>query len=99
MTFRPTVSDLDATIAEFIEGRLGARGDIGDRVGLGDIELVVRDVDDRGEIKSVGLSFEPRPPKSFRLPIFLREFLVRLRAPPKKDPDSLARRRSLCRPC
>lgn len=76
----------DATIAEFIEGRLGARGDIGDRVGLGDIELVVRDVDDRGEIKSVGLSFEPRPPKSFRLPIFLREFLVRLRASAKERP-------------
>ena len=78
--------DPDATIAEFIEGRLGARGDIGDRVGLGDIELVVRDVDDRGEIKSVGLSFEPRPPKSFRLPIFLREFLVRLRASAKERP-------------
>ena len=63
--------DPDATIAEFIEQRLGGRGDIGDRVGIGDIELVVRDVNDRGEIKSVGLSFEPRPPKSFRLPIFL----------------------------
>jgi potassium/hydrogen antiporter len=72
--------DPDATIAEFIEQRLGGRGDIGDRVGLGDIELVVRDVDDRGEIKSVGLSLEPRPPKSFWLPIFLRELLVRLRA-------------------
>ena len=76
--------DPDATIAEFIEQRLGGRGDIGDRVGLGDIELVVRDVDDRGEIKSVGLSLEPRPPRSFRLPIFLREQLVRLRASPKE---------------
>ena len=77
--------DPDATIAEFIEERLGGRGDIGDRVGLGDFELVVRDVDDRGEIKSVGLSFEPRPPKSSWLPIFLnaRELLARLARPAK----------------
>jgi cell volume regulation protein A len=82
--------DLDATIAEFIEQRLGGRGDIGDRVGIGDLELVVRNVNDRGEIKSVGLSFEPRPPISSWLPIFLKAsaLLARLARPAKGNSDS-----------
>lgn len=82
--------DPNATIAGFIEQRLGGRGDIGDRVGIGDFELVVRDVDDRGEIKSVGLSFEPRLPKSSWLPIFLnaRELFARLARPAKGNSDS-----------
>ena len=57
---------------------------------LGTFELVVRNVNDRGEIKSVGLSFEPRPPKSSWLPIFLNasELLARLARPAKGNSDS-----------
>jgi potassium/hydrogen antiporter len=79
--------DPETTIAQFIEDRLGGRTDIGDRVGYGDIELVVRELDDGGAIKSVGLSIEPRPPKSAMLPIFLnaRELLARLGRTRKQD--------------
>jgi cell volume regulation protein A len=67
----------DASIANYILKRVGGRADIGDRVALGDIELIVRDVDEAGAIKSVGLSVEPRPTRSAILPIFLnfRELL------------------------
>ena len=76
--------DPDATIAEFIVERLGGRGDIGDRVGLGDFELVVRDVDDRGEIKSVRLP-SSHDLRNGLLPIFLnpRELFARLARPAK----------------
>jgi cell volume regulation protein A len=69
--------DAEGSIADYILKRVGGRAEIGDRVGLGDIELIVRDVDEAGAIKSVGLSVEPRPTRSAILPIFLnfRELL------------------------
>jgi cell volume regulation protein A len=63
--------DADGSIADYILKRVGGHADIGDRVALGDIELIVRDVDEAGAIKSVGLSVEPRPARSAILPIFL----------------------------
>ena len=41
--------------------RLGGRAEYADRVTLGPIELIVRDVDENGRIVSVGLSLEPTP--------------------------------------
>jgi cell volume regulation protein A len=69
--------DADSSIAEYILKRVGGHADVGDRVALGDIELVVRDVDESGTIRSVGLSVEPRPSRSASLPIFMnvRELL------------------------
>ncbi len=61
----------DSTIAEYILKRVGGHADIGDRVALGDIELIVRELDETGTIKSVGLSIAPRPSRSSMLPIFL----------------------------
>jgi cell volume regulation protein A len=63
--------DADRSIADYILKRVGGHADIGDRVALGDIELIVRDVDEAGAIKSVGLSIEPRPARSAILPLFL----------------------------
>jgi cell volume regulation protein A len=60
--------DADGSIADYILKRVGGHADIGDRVALGDIELIVRDVDEAGAIKSVGLSVEPRPASAI-LPI------------------------------
>ena len=56
--------DADSSISEYILKRVGGHADVGDRVALGDIELVVREVDENGAIKSVGLSVEPRPSRS-----------------------------------
>ncbi|MGP2493927.1 potassium/proton antiporter [Mesorhizobium sp. PUT5] len=69
--------------------RLGGHAEYADRVPLGPIELIVRDVDDKGRITGLGLSFEPAPPTA-RVPVFLSAgeirdriaaFLRRRRAP------------------
>jgi len=69
--------------------RLGGHAEYADRVPLGPIELIVRDVDDKGRITGLGLSFEPSPPAA-RVPVFLSAgeirdriaaFLRRRRAP------------------
>ena len=42
-----------------MQQRLGGRAEYADRMTLGTIELIVRDVDEDGRIISVGLSLEP----------------------------------------
>ena len=61
--------------------RLGGRAEYADRVTLGPIELIVRDVDDDGKIATVGLSFEPTP-QITSIPAFLSpaELADRIRA-------------------
>ncbi len=70
------------TIDEVIRSRLGGAVEIGDRVGLGDIELVIRQVDDAGNIESVGLVVQPVSPKPERIWVFLnaRKLIARLKA-------------------
>jgi cell volume regulation protein A len=79
--------DADGSITDYILKRVGGHADIGDRVALGDIELIVRDVDEAGAIKSVGLSVEPRPTRSANLSIFLniRQLLDWIRKRWSKD--------------
>jgi len=50
------------TIAELIRSRLNGQVEYGDRVSLGTIELIVRDVDEKGRATSVGIALEPAPP-------------------------------------
>jgi cell volume regulation protein A len=56
---------LDASIAEFIASRVGGRAEIGDRVVIGKVELVVREVDDQGKTVAAGLAIveEHRAPR------------------------------------
>jgi potassium/hydrogen antiporter len=70
----------DMSLAELMKRRLGGRAEYADRVAIGPVELIVRDVDDDGRIVSVGVSLEPeasQPP----IPIFLsaREMVSYLR--------------------
>jgi cell volume regulation protein A len=57
--------DRDKTLAEFLTMRLGETVVVGDRVRVGAMELVVRDVE-KDHIAKVGLEFEP---ETERLPI------------------------------
>jgi potassium/hydrogen antiporter len=57
--------DFEKTLTEFIEMRLGSNAVVGDRVKIGEVELVVRDFD-RGKINKIGLELEP---EAQRLPI------------------------------
>jgi cell volume regulation protein A len=80
-----TEAERKMTIGALIESRLGGRAEYADRVPLGPIELIVRDVDEDGKIAAVGLSFEPVATRP-RIPVFLsageigdrlREFIAR----------------------
>ncbi|WP_431856463.1 potassium/proton antiporter [Azospirillum sp.] len=53
--------------------------ELGDRVRMGGVELIVRDLDEEGEITSVGLDLEPPTPNQTRLPLLLRPGEIRER--------------------
>lgn len=75
------------TIAELMRQRLGGKADYADRVRLGEIILIVRELDENDHIRSVGMSLEAVEP-AITLPIFInfRDMAHRIR-------DALHRRR------
>ncbi len=50
-------------IGTLMNNRLAGNAEYADRVNLGPIELIVRDVDEKGRIISVGVALEPAPPQ------------------------------------
>ena len=70
--YGPGLSEIEIrmTIGALMLARLGGRAEYADRVPLGAIELIVRDVDDKGRVSSVGISLEPAPPPPV-IPAFL----------------------------
>lgn len=68
------------TVGDLMTYRLGGKADYADRVRLGSIVLIVRDLDEHEHISSVGISLEPVEPAT-RLPIFInmREIAHRIR--------------------
>lgn len=76
-----TEEERKLTIGALIRERLGGHAEYADRVALGPVELIVRDVDEKGRIAEVGLSIEPAPPPPV-VPFFLtaRELRDRLAA-------------------
>lgn len=58
------------TIGNLMLARLGGRAEYADRVTIGPIELIVREVDEKGRVLSIGISLEPAPPQR-SLPVFL----------------------------
>jgi potassium/hydrogen antiporter len=79
ITMGPNVS-LDTPIATFMRERLGGNAEIGDRVSVGPLELIVRDVDVDGEVTEAGLAVDQEAARS-RVPVFVngRELLSFLR--------------------
>ena len=67
------------TIAELMKQRLGGKAEYADRVRLGSIILIVRDLDDHDHISSIGMSLEAVEP-AVTLPIFinLRDIIDRV---------------------
>lgn len=68
------------TVGDLMTYRLGGKVDYADRVRLGSIILIVRDLDEHEHVSSVGISLEPVEPAT-RLPIFInmREIAHRIR--------------------
>ncbi|MBB4236761.1 potassium/proton antiporter [Rhizobium esperanzae] len=73
-------SEKGLTIAELMRQRLGGKADYADRVRLGSIILIVRDLDEHDHITSVGMSLEAVEP-AITLPIFinLKDIIQRVR--------------------
>jgi cell volume regulation protein A len=59
------------TIAELMTWRLHGTPEYADRVAIGPVELIVRDVDENGRILAVGLAVEPAATVAPRIPVFL----------------------------
>jgi len=75
-----TEAEKKLTISQLMQQRLGGHAEYADRMTLGTIELIVRDVDEEGRITSVGLSLEPAPAVA-DIPAFLSpvELIGRIR--------------------
>jgi cell volume regulation protein A len=65
-----TEAETKLTVGQMVVSRLGGHAEYADRLSLGPIELIVRDVDEKGRITGLGLSFEPTAPVA-RVPVFL----------------------------
>ena len=65
-----TEAERKLTIGALVGERLGGRAEYADRVLIDPIELIVRDVDEKGRITSIGLSIEPHTARG-SVPIFL----------------------------
>jgi cell volume regulation protein A len=63
--------EMGKTIDEVIRGRLGQHAEIGDRISIGDVELVVRETADDGTIKTVGLAIRPLHTAPAQVPFFM----------------------------
>jgi len=69
-----TEAEMKMTIGELFLSRFGGHVEYADRLNLGPIELIVRDLDEKGKITAIGLSFEPTQPPPL-VPESLRERL------------------------
>ncbi|MCV0394194.1 MAG: potassium/proton antiporter [Rhizobiaceae bacterium] len=76
-----TDAEAELTIGEFMTARLGVRPDYADRVALGQIDLIVRDVNDNGRITAVGVSLDPEATR-VKVPLFLtrRDIVTKIRS-------------------
>ena len=68
------------TVGDLMTSRLGGHADYADRMRFGSIVLIVREMDENGHIRSIGMSLEPVEPAT-KLPIFInmREIAHRIR--------------------
>lgn len=75
-----SATEQNMTIADLMTHRLGGRAEYADRVRIGEVVLIVRDLDEHNAIASVGLSLEPVEPAT-KLPVFInmREIAHRVR--------------------
>jgi len=72
-------AELSMNIGELIRTRLGGRADYADRLRLGSIVLIVRDIDENNHVSAIGISMdEVEPANTLPLLINLREIGQRL---------------------
>lgn len=76
----PTPPGLDPTrtLAETFELVFDGRATPGDRIPMGAAEIIVRELDDEGEIRSLGLGLAPVPARRLLLPAWLARLVAPL---------------------
>jgi potassium/hydrogen antiporter len=69
------------TVGEMMASRLGGRAEFADRVPMGPVDLIVRDLDEDGHVATVGISLDPEP-REPNIPAFhnLREIAEKISA-------------------
>lgn len=65
-----SLEDAALTVAEFLRRELSGDIEAGDRVPLGDVDVIVRDVDDNHRITEIGIAMEHEHPTRPRIPFF-----------------------------
>lgn len=75
-----SANEQNMTVGDLMTFRLGGRAEYADRIRFGSIVLIVRELDEHDEIRSLGISLEPVEPAT-NLPIFInmREIAHRIR--------------------
>jgi cell volume regulation protein A len=86
--FAVSAEEAKLSVADFIHRRLHGTVEIGDRISVGTVELIIREFDDAGEIASIGLAVEPSRAARPKLPLFqsrgeIRDTLARLLSRPR----------------
>lgn len=66
-----SLANAQRTLRDLLQMEFGGACELGDRVRMGGVELIVRDIDD-GEIQSIGLALEPTPVTKPRVALFSR---------------------------
>ena len=75
--FATTAEEATSTAGQFLSRRMQGTPEVGDRVGIGMVELIVRDITEEGLVTGVGLAVEPQ--RAARLPLFhTRQELAKL---------------------
>ncbi|MDO6967085.1 potassium/proton antiporter [Rhizobium alvei] len=76
-----TAQEMEMTMGELVMARLGGQAEFADRIRIGPIVLIVRDLDENHRVSAIGISMaEIEPPKTPPLFLNLREILQRFRA-------------------
>jgi cell volume regulation protein A len=76
-----TAQEMEMTMGELVMARLGGQAEFADRIRIGPIVLIVRDLDENHRVSAIGISMaEVEPPKTPPLFLNLREILQRFRA-------------------
>lgn len=66
-----SLANAHLTLRDLLRNEFGGACEPGDRIRMGGVELIVRDMED-GKILSVGMALEPTPVSKPRVPLFLR---------------------------
>lgn len=67
-----SLAQADLSLSELFRQEFGGSVEPGDRLRMGSVELIVREMDDKGTVTAIGLALEPTPASAPRVALFKR---------------------------